>query len=755
MASLQDIGVSAAINLLSALAFLVAFGLLRLQPINDRVYFPKWYLKGIRGSPRRSGHVGNVVNLDFNMYMRFLNWMPAALKMPEPELIEHAGLDSAVFVRIYLLGLKIFVPITFLAFAVLVPVNWTGDTLERVKGLTYSDIDKLSISNIPPGSKRFWVHLGMFYIFSFWTYYILYKEYKIIASMRLRFLASQKRRPDQFTVLLRNVPLDPDESVSEHIEHFFCVNHPDHYLSHQLVYNANYLAKLVEKKKSVQNWLVYYENKYERNPNERPTTKTGFWGLWGSKVDAIDHYTAEVEKLSKEEDIEREKVVSDPNAIIPAAFVSFKTRWGAAVCAQTQQSSNPTIWLTEWAPEPRDIFWDNLAIPYVKLAVRRLLMAVALFLLTFFFMIPIAFVQSLANIEGIMKVFPFLKPIIEKKVIKSVIQGFLPGIALKIFLILLPKILMTMSQIEGFTSLSALDRRSAEKYHLFILVNVFLGSVVTGTAFQQLKKFVDEPSTEFAKTVGDSIPMKATFFITYVMVDGWAGIAAEILRLVPLAMFHLKNTFLVKTDQDRDQAMDPGCVEFAISEPRIQLYILLGFVYSVVTPILLPFIIVFFAFSYLVYRHQIINVYNQKYESGAAFWPHVHRRVIIGLLISQLLLMGLFSMRDAEKSSAVLVALPILTIWVHKFCQGRFESAFVKFPLQDAMVKDTLERATEPNLDLKAYLKDAYVHPVFKDNSMDPTALIDDEESNPLVPTKRNSQRSSKFPSEESSDSDG
>lgn len=754
MASLQDIGVSATINLLSALAFLVAFALLRLQPINDRVYFPKWYLKGIRGSPRRSGHVHNVVNLDFKMYIRFLNWMPAALKMPEPELIEHAGLDSAVFVRIYLLGLKIFVPITFLAFAVLVPVNWTGETLEHAKGLTYSDIDKLSISNIPPASKRFWAHLVMFYVFSFWTYYVLYKEYKLIASMRLRFLAAQMRRPDQFTVLLRNVPLDPDESISEHIEHFFCVNHPDHYLTHQLVYNANRLAKLVENKKSLQNWLVYYENKYERNPTQRPTTKTGFWGLWGSTVDAIDYYTAEFEKLSKEEDEEREKVLSDPNALIPAAFVSFKTRWAAAVCAQTQQSSNPTIWLTEWAPEPRDIFWDNLAIPYVKLAVRKLIMAVALFFLTFCFMIPIAFVQSLANIEGIEKVFPFLKPIIEKKVIKSVIQGFLPGIALKIFLILLPRILMAMSQIEGFASLSALDRRTAEKYHLFILVNVFFGSVVTGTAFQQLQKFLNEPSTEFTKTVGDSIPMKATFFITYIMVDGWAGIAAEILRLVPLVIFHLKNTLLVKTEQDRDQAMDPGCLDFSVSEPRIQLYILLGFVYSVVTPILLPFILVFFAFSYLVYRHQIINVYNQKYESGAAFWPHVHRRVIVGLIIAQLLLMGLFSMREAEKSSIFLVALPILTIWVHKFCQGRFESAFVKFPLQDAMVKDTLEKATEPNLDLKAYLKDAYVHPVFKGNSLPPPTLIDDEESNPLVPTKRTSQRSSKFPSENTSETD-
>lgn len=35
-------------------------------------------------------------------------------------------------------------------------------------------------------------------------------------------------------VLVRNVPPDPDESVTEHIEHFFCVNHPDHYLTHQV-----------------------------------------------------------------------------------------------------------------------------------------------------------------------------------------------------------------------------------------------------------------------------------------------------------------------------------------------------------------------------------------------------------------------------------------------------------------------------------------------------------------------------------------
>ncbi|OIT04588.1 PREDICTED: CSC1-like protein At4g02900 isoform X1 [Nicotiana attenuata] len=743
MASIQDISVSAVINLISAVVFLLAFAIVRLQPINDRVYFPKWYLKGIRPSPRSSGTFANkFVNLDFRTYIRFLNWMPAALKMPEQELIDHAGLDSAVYIRIYLLGLKIFVPITILSFAVLVPVNWTaGETLEHIEDLTFSNIDRLSISNVPSGSQRFWAHVMMAYVFTFWTFYILYKEYKTVSTMRLHF--SENRRPDQFTVLVKNVPPDPDESVDEHVEHFFRVNHPDHYLSHQVVYNANKLAELVEKKKSFRNWLTYYQTKYERNPVKKPKIKTGFWGLWGKSVDAIDYYMTEIEKLSKEEAEEREKVISDPNAIVPAAFVSFKSRWGAAVCAQTQQSRNSTIWLTEWAPEPRDVYWDNLSIPYIQIAVRRLLMAVALFFLTFFFMIPIGFVQAFASIDGIKKVLPFLKSLIEMDVVKSFVQGFLPGIVLKIFLILLPMILMTMSKIEGFTSLSSLDRRSASKYHLFVIVNVFFGSIITGAAFQQLQRFLNQSPTEIPKTIGVTLPMKATFFITFIMVDGWAGIAAEILRLVPLVMFHIKNTFLVKTEHDREQAMDPGSLNFSVSEPRLQLYFLLGLVYSVVTPILLPFIIVFFAFAYMVFRHQIINVYDQKYESGASFWPDVNRRILIGLVISQLLLIGLLSTKDTAKSTPLLIVLIVLTIWFHKLCKGRFESVFVKCPLQDAVVKDTIERSTEPNFNLKEYLHNAYLHPVLKVVEFEVSKEFD-EENNPLVATKRISQWSSK-----------
>ncbi|XP_057814374.2 calcium permeable stress-gated cation channel 1 isoform X8 [Cryptomeria japonica] len=673
MATLQDIGVAAGIHLLTALIFLFAFAILRLQPINDRVYFPKWYLKGLRESPRDvSTSVGKFINIDWRIYIKFLNWIPEALKMPESELIEHAGLDSVVYLRIYIVGLKVFVPLMVLAFTILVPVNATSSISDAEKDdVGFSDIDKFSISNVSEGSNRFWAHVLMSCVFTIWTCFVLYKEYEMVESMRICFLEAQHRRPDQFTVLVRNVPADPDESISEHIEHFFRVNHRDHYLTHQsslrggsfgslgvhfwkVVFNANKLSKLVKKKEAYQNWLDYNQNKYVINPKKRPNMKKGFLGLWGEQVDSIDYYKAKIDALVKEIAVEHERILKDPKAIMPVGFVSFKTRWGAAACAQTQQSKNPTIWLTE-------------------------------------------------------------------KVVKSFIQGFLPGLAMKLFLLILPSILMTMSKIEGHTSFSEIERKTASKYYYFILIIFFFGSILVGSALQdfdarkELKDLGDSP-TIVLKKLGVLVPMRATFFITYIMVDGWSGIAGEILRLIPLIMFHLKNSLLVKTDEDREKAMDPGSVAFAEALPRMQLYFLLGLAYSVATPTILPFIVLYFGFGYFIFRHQVINVYEQKYESAAAFWPDVHYRIIISLLISQLLLLGLLTAKNAKDSAPILIILPFLTIWFHKYCQNRFEPAFSRYPLEEAMAKDTLERATEPGLDLKQYLANAYVHPMFKDD---------------------------------------
>jgi len=68
-------------------------------------------------------------------------------------------------------------------------------------------------------------------------------------------------------------------------------------------------------------------------------------------------------------------------------------------------------------------------------------------------------------------------------------------------------------------------------------------------------------------------------------------------------------------------------------------------------------------------------------------------------------------------------------------------------------MKDTLERAREPNFNLKEFLQNAYIHPVFKgDDDSDSDVMSENwEEQEPvLVQTKRQSRKNTPLPSKHS-----
>jgi len=104
----------------------------------------------------------------FPIYNRILHWEHVLnvilSKILTSNLYTHRLVSSFFFFPLKC-RLKIFVPIAFLAFTISVPVNWTNNTLEH-STLTYSDLDKLSISNIPTGSCRY-TRLITFVLLSF------------------------------------------------------------------------------------------------------------------------------------------------------------------------------------------------------------------------------------------------------------------------------------------------------------------------------------------------------------------------------------------------------------------------------------------------------------------------------------------------------------------------------------------------------------------------------------------------------------
>lgn len=96
---------------------------------------------------------------------------------------------------------------------------------------------------------------------------------------------------------------------------------------------------------------------------------------------------------------------------VRAAFVSFKSRFGAATAFHMQQSNDPTHWVTEQAPEPRDVYWPFFSTTFMERWISKLMVILACIVLTVLFLIPVLFVQGLTNLDQLEIWFPFLTSI--------------------------------------------------------------------------------------------------------------------------------------------------------------------------------------------------------------------------------------------------------------------------------------------------------------------------------------------------------
>lgn len=58
-------------------------------------------------------------------------------------------------------------------------------------------------------------------------------------------MANQRHRPDQFTVLVRGIPICTEHKARGcSVEHFFSKHHPYTYQSYQIVYEGKYVEEL-------------------------------------------------------------------------------------------------------------------------------------------------------------------------------------------------------------------------------------------------------------------------------------------------------------------------------------------------------------------------------------------------------------------------------------------------------------------------------------------------------------------------------
>ncbi|CAM8879418.1 unnamed protein product [Rhodiola kirilowii] len=640
---------SVGINSCLCIIFFTLYSVLRKQPSNYGVYIPRVVSEGKHKLVR---------HFRLTRYLPSPSWVKKAWELSEDELLLLSGIGcSGLHANVDFQLQSIF------SYCILTSPNLSNNSL-----------DLFSISNVNNGSKSLWIHFGAVYIVTLWVCYLLYHEYRYIAAKRIDYFHSSPPQPHHFTVLIHSIPVSHGSGISTSIERFFREYYPSTYLSHVVIRRTNRIRTLVTNARTLYKRVMDMRRKRKSMHNRQE----GCFGIFRRKVDSVVHIEKKLKDIAEYVKVEQSGILSAGEET-RAAFVSFTSRYAAATAYHMRLSVNPTHWITERAPEPHDVYWPFFSSSFIKRWICRLAVIVGCTLFTLIFLIPVVVVQGLTNLKQLEDWFPFLaiiffnvrllfSYIIVDPYVTSVITGYLPNLILQLFLKIVPYVMKFLTAIEGYISHSEIVKNACNKVIWFTVWNVFFATVFSGSALYQVSIILDP--TNIPSRLAVAVPAQASFFIAYVVTSGWTSIASELLQ-----------------ENLEDQLQVPT-IPYHRDFPRVLFFGLLGITYFFLAPLILPFLLIYFCFAYIIFRNQFINVYCHDYETGGKFWPVVHNTMIFSLLLMHAIAVGTFTLKKLSVASSLLFPLPIFTLLFNEYCRKRFLPTFKAYSAETLIMKD-------------------------------------------------------------------
>ncbi|XP_058225928.1 CSC1-like protein At3g54510 isoform X1 [Rhododendron vialii] len=665
---------SAAINIGLAFVILSLFSVFKRQPSNAGIYYARRLALG--------HHIPFDHSFTLRRFLPSVSWISRAIYVTEDEILEISGLDGLVFIRLFKFGINFFSICSLVGLVILLPLNYTAHDGPS-KSSDSMSMDSFSISNVDRGSDRLWVHFVCLWIISVYGLYLLYKEYDDILKKRIQQLCNNRHRPDQLTVLVREIPVCEEHKAHGCcVEDFFSKHHAYAYGSYQILYDGKNLDELLKEAKRISRKIENLRHHpVAKNRNKEFTLSDSIRedakiARYGERLDALCQKIGHIQcrKLFEEKEL-------------PVAFVTFRNRWGAALAAQSQQNSNPLLWITEMAPEPRDVLWRNLAIPYKHLPLHKIGVYTAASLLTLFFTIPVTAIQGIAKYERLKKWFPPAMAIRLIPGLGPVITGYLPSAILTGFIYIVPFAMLAMAKLAGYVSRSKKEIKACNMVFYFLVGNVFFLSLLSGTLLDQIGQSFTHPK-DFPSRLASAVSAQADFFMTYILTNGLAGFSLEILQPGLLIWDSLKSC---TCDREKGTNLYLYSLPYYRYVPLVSLSILIGMVYSVVAPLLLPLLIVYFFLGYVVFINQIEDVYETTYETCGQYWPYIHRYIFLAIVLTQISMMGLFGLKSKPAASFATIPLLLFTLMFNEYCKMRFNPTFFNYPVQEAKRNDELD----------------------------------------------------------------
>ncbi|XP_026683203.1 CSC1-like protein 2 [Diaphorina citri] len=514
------------------------------------------------------------------------SWLTSVFRIRDEHILVKSGADAVQYLSFQRHIIVFTAIITLVSLLVVLPVNFHGD-LEG-DGLTFGHT---TLSNLHPESQLLWIHV---------TLAILYLPLSIFLMRRFSVhLKIEEREAVSKTLMITNIPRRNCD-VND-IQRHFRESYPEFDVQDiQLAYDIARLVTLDRRsnRKCEESIKTCHERLqvtpricgYLCKPCCYPCQET---------LDGLDYYTHEEARIQQKVDAEKSKSLKRPLGI---AFVTMSNTEGAKKVLSDHRrpwyECNPApplssvshllstrLWTVAFAPPPRDIIWENLAIPttnrYFKLAITNTLLFAGLFFLT----TPVI----VLNTMEILKL---------REIEKAV------GIQC---------ILYTFSEICMKTFIS----RSIQAFIEFL------------------------PSqTETYRWECLFLPDKGAFFVNYVITSSFIGTSLELIRFPELFMYAVRISVArseAETASVRKQILWE--FPFGVQYAWMLLIFALTTVYSLSCPLITPFGLLYLCLKHLVDRYNIYYAYGPSKIS-----QQIHGTAINCVIASVVMLQASFTL---------------------------------------------------------------------------------------------------------------
>ncbi|KAN0061279.1 hypothetical protein ACQY0O_006125 [Thecaphora frezii] len=687
------VGITAAT--FGALSLFTLFMFQVLRPNNKIVYAPRFkYADDGKAPPKVDDG--------------FFSWISPVVRYQEHDLLPLIGLDGVTFLR-FLRMMRWM--LTTLA-VVLSMVLMTLDVIYNVNHSDTASTNKLNWINMSNVHGSYlWGHVAMSYVATGIALGFVWYHYREMVRLRWMYFRSEEYQTsfNARTLMITNVPkkLQSDPALAKMLSQ---IKMPYPTTEVHIGRRVGALPDLIEKHNDLVRELEHVLARYLKDPNKlpakRPTVRLGgFMGCGGRKVDAIDHYTDQINRV--ETAVQRQRETIQDKKPENYGFASLAAVPYAHMAAKSLKNKKPGGMRLALAPPPSGIIWQNLTLSSAartKSSFFGFLMLVSLIFLNTF---PLVIVSLISNMSALTSIswLSFLKTWRrESSFTFDAVSGLGAPVIMGIMSFFFPIAMRRIGKYRGVQTRFKLDRILVGQLFAFLVLSQFIVFSLIGVALSTVSalivdikenasasKILSELSSNTAYAIKQQYVNQSTYWLTWLPMRGYLGIfdLAQVLKLV---LTWVRKGLFGRTPRDVREYTKPPVFDYWMYYANFLFIIAVAMLYAALAPIIVCYAAAIFWLHSFVYKYQLMYVFVTKHETGGMLWRAVINRLLICIGFMQIILVLSLVLDNYQFVQAVAAAPPIIVLIAFKiYCRRTFDPRFDWFiPTEAEMAASTI-----------------------------------------------------------------